>query len=107
MYYRNEINDTYFQYYKIESGDTLYKIAKKYNVNPNLLANLNGLDIDDYIYPNQIVLIPNNNYSYYITKDGDTLDEVAKTLNVEPSKVIKDNKSIYLLEGQMIIKKKI
>ena len=24
MYYRNEINDTYFQYYKIESGDTIF-----------------------------------------------------------------------------------
>ena len=59
MYYRDEIKDTYFQYYKIESGDSLYKIAKKYNVNPNLLANLNGLDMDDYIYPNQVILIPN------------------------------------------------
>ncbi len=65
--------DKYFTTYKIIEGDTLYKIAQKYNTNPTLLAALNGLDMDDYIYPNQELLLPVASYSYYITKDGDTI----------------------------------
>lgn len=99
-------NDTFFEYYKINKGDTLYKIAKQYNTNPILLAGLNGLNVDDYIYPDQILLIPNNNYSYYITKSGDTIDNVANQFGSSCDDLLKDNKAIYLLDGQMIIKKK-
>lgn len=106
MYFRDVKSDTYFEYYTITSGDNLYKISKKYNINPNLLASLNGLDIDDYIYPGQVLLIPNKNYSYYITKNSDTLEGVAKTFGVSEDKLVKDNKTIYLLEGQMIVNKK-
>ena len=63
------VNDpSYYNTYTIESGDTLYGIARKYNINPELLASMNGLNMEDYIYPNQEILIPKNNYSYYITK---------------------------------------
>ena len=103
MYYRDEIKDTYFQYYKIESGDSLYKIAKKYNVNPNLLANLNGLDMDDYIYPNQKIMIPKSGYSFYITKDGDTLSTVADKFKRSISELTSMNGTIYLLPGQLMI----
>ncbi len=106
MYFRAINNDTYFDYYTIEKGDTLYKISKEYNINPTLLASLNGLNTTDYIYPGQVLLVPNQNYSYYITKSGDTLDTVAKTFDIGIDKLIHDNNVIYLLEGQMIVKKK-
>ncbi len=106
MYYREQNTDTYFEYYTIKSGDSLYKIAKKYNINPSLLASMNGFDMSDYIYPGQVLLIPNQNYSYYITKSGDTLDTVLNTLKEDSSKLLKENKNIFLLEGQMIVKKK-
>ena len=97
---------TYFDYYTIDKGDNLYKISRKYNINPNLLASLNGLDMNDYIYPGQTLLIPNSNSNYNITKQGDTLDMVSKTFNVSNSKLLDDNKTIYLLEGQMLVNKK-
>lgn len=106
MYFREVNNNTYFDYYTIEKGDNLYKISKEYNINPNLLASLNGLNISDYIYPGQILLVPNQHYSYYITKSGDTLENVAKTFDVKMDKLLNDNKTIYLLEGQMLVKKK-
>ena len=106
MYFRELNKETYFDYYTIDKGDNLYKISRKYNINPNLLASLNGLDMNDYIYPGQTLLIPNSNYSYYITKQGDTLDMVSKTFNVSNSKLLDDNKTIYLLEGQMLVDKK-
>ena len=97
--------EKYFEYYTIEKGDNLYSIARRYNINPDLLAILNGLNSDDYIYPNQQILIPKSNYSYYVTKDGDTLDIVSKRFNISPKELIDNNDIIYLLEGQLLVKK--
>ena len=76
-------NQNYFNYYTIEKGDSLYEIARKYNINPELLASLNGLDMDDFIYPGQEILIPKSEYSYYITKEGDTLDTVSNMFKIK------------------------
>jgi LysM repeat protein len=97
--------ETYFNYYTIKQGDTLYAIAKKYNINPDLLASMNGLDIEDYIYPNQEILIPKSGYSYYITKDGDTIDTVNDLFKVDLNELLKNNPTIYLLAGQIMVKK--
>lgn len=105
MFYRVS-NNTYYDYYTIEKGDTLYKIGKEYNINPKLLATLNGLDMDDYIYPGQVLLVPKNEYSYYITKEGDTIDSVANTLGISKENLLNENETIYLMEGQMIVKNK-
>lgn len=99
-------NDTYFNTYKIEKGDTLYAIARKYNINPELLITLNGLNKDDYIYPNQEIMVPKNNYSYYITAKGDTLNTVKELFNAPYEKLNKYNQSIYLLPDQLIVMKK-
>ena len=96
----------YFNYYVVEKGDSLYKIARKYNINPELLAALNGLNMDDYIYPNEQILIPKSNYSYYITAEGDTLDEVLKVFNTTKDKFLDENKTIYLMKDQLLEKKK-
>ena len=95
----------YFDYYTIKQGDTLYEIARKYNINPELLATLNGLNMKDYIYPKQVILIPKANYSYYITKSGDTLDSVSSTFGISVDKLLDGNDTIYLLEGQMLVNK--
>ena len=96
----------YFNYYVVESGDSLYKIARKYNINPELLANLNGLNFDDYIYPNQQLLIPKNGYSYYITAEGDTIDEVLRVFNSNLTKFFAENQTVYLMSGQLLVNKK-
>lgn len=98
--------EKYFNYYIIEKGDTIYAISRKYNINPNLLAALNGLSMEDYIYPGQEILIPKNNYSYYMTAEGDTLSQVAQTFNKNVDDITKENKTIYLLPGQLIVSKK-
>ena len=107
MFENNDINkkETYFEYYTIKKGDSLYQIAKRYNINPELLANLNGLKMEDYIYPDQVILIPKANYSYYITKEGDTLGGVASLFNLDTKDFLKDNETIYLLDGQLLVHK--
>jgi len=96
----------YFNYYVVEKGDNLYAIARRYNINPELLASINGLNMDDYIYPNQQILIPKNEYSYYITAEGDTLDEVIKVFNSNRDKFLSENGTIYLMEGQLLVNRK-
>ncbi len=97
--------NTYFSYYTIESGDSLYAIARRYNINPELLASLNGLDMDDFIYPGQEILIPKSEYSYYITKAGDTLDTVSGMFKISKDRLLNNNSTIYLQEGQILVNK--
>ncbi len=98
--------EQYFNYYTIEKGDSLYKIAQKYNINPTLLASLNGLNMEDYIYPNQEILIPKSGYSYYITAEGDTLKTVADMFKISEESLLKQNPTIYLLKDQILITKR-
>ena len=97
--------ESYFTYYTVNQGDSLYQIARKYNINPSLLALLNGLNMEDYIYPNQRLIIPKSGYSFYITKDGDTLEIVKDKFNKNWEDILKYNETIYLLPGQLMINK--
>lgn len=103
---KKNIESPFYSFYDIKKGDTLYKISKDFNVNTKLLAELNGLNLEDYIYPGQTLLIPKKEVSYYITKDGDTLYTVANVFGVKDSDIINQNKTVYLLPGQMIYFKK-
>lgn len=98
-------DNDYFTTYTVNSGDSLYQIARRYNINPTLLAALNGLNMDDYIYPNQKIIIPKSGYSFYITKEGDTLELVSKKFNRNLKDLLELNKTIYLLPGQLMINK--
>lgn len=103
---KKNIESPFYTFYEIKKGDTLFKISKDFNVNTKLLAELNGLKLDDYIYPGQTLLVPKKDVSYYITKDGDTLYTVSNIFNTKEGELINQNKTIYLLPGQMIYLKK-
>ena len=62
--------------------------------------------MDDYIYPNQEILIPKSGYSYYITAEGDTLDTVADVFQITKDKLLNQNKVIYLLKDQIMVNKR-
>ena len=95
----------YFEMYNIVKGDSLYEIARKYNTDYNLLALLNGLNVNDYIYPNMTIMVPKRDVKYYITKDGDTIDSVSRLLDSNINKLLNENNNIYLKEGQLIVYK--
>lgn len=100
-----KITSRYFDYYTVTKGDTLYKIATDNNINPTLLAELNGINETDYIYPNQVLLIPKGGTILYITATGDTLNEVASGLKTNITDLIKQNENIYLQPEQLIVYK--
>lgn len=95
----------YFEMYTIQNGDTLYEIARRYNTDYNLLAMLNGLNTADYIYPNTMILVPKRDVKYYITRENDTLNSVNKLLGSNINNLLRENNSIYLKEGQLIVYK--
>lgn len=57
--------------YIVKPNDNLYQIARLNNIDLDSLLTLNGLNKNDYIYPNQEILIPTG--KMYITKDNDTI----------------------------------
>lgn len=98
----NELYDTYI----IKKGDTLYGISKQYNINPELLSLVNGLNMNDYIYEGQEISIPKSGYSYYFTKSGDNLNDILNLFNVNYNDFNKINNRIMLEEGQLFAYKR-
>ena len=98
-------DNEYFNYYKVNQGDTLFNIARKYNVSVDMLSLLNGLDNEDYIYPNQIIMLPKENVRIYITAEGDSLQNIIKGINADTNKFLMENSNLYLLPEQLIIYK--
>lgn len=95
-----------FDYYTIKEGDTLYKIATENNINVNTLAQINGIDTNEYIYPGQTLLIPKQGIITYITGMGDTISSVSRFFNTTPQELIYNNNNIYLLPDQLIVFRK-
>ncbi|MDD4594786.1 MAG: LysM peptidoglycan-binding domain-containing protein [Methanobacteriaceae archaeon] len=95
-----------FVTYTVKQGDNMYAIARTYNVDYEDLIRLNGLDKDDYIYPGQEILIPNENVEIYITEEGSTLNDAVARLGTDINNILRQNDTIYLLPDQLIIYKK-
>jgi len=84
--------------YKINKGDSLYSIAKKYGVSVNDIINYNQL-ANTVLSVNQQLLIPVNPTTEigkesninYIVKRGDTLYNIAKRYNLTPKELMEYN----------------
>lgn len=100
------VGNSMFDIYTIKKGDTIYEVARKYNLNPAQLAKLNGLKEGEYIYPGDEIYVPKNNIGFYVTNDGDTLNYVTNALQISANSLANQNPTIYLLEDQLIVYKK-
>lgn len=83
--------------YTVKSGDTLYSIAKKFNVTVNELKSINNLS-NNTINLNQVLKIPNGSTpqvptesNTYTVKSGDTLYAIAKKYNTSVDAIKKLN----------------
>ena len=86
--------------YTVKSGDTLYKIAQKYNTTVQKIMDLNYLKntnlavgqvlrIPEMFTPENEMVLPN--YVNYVVKSGDNLYSIARNFNVNVDTIIKDN----------------
>ena len=96
-------NNNKYDYYTVKKDDTIYNIANQKNIDYNLLLKMNGLEKDDYIYPNQTIMLPRKDINMYITKENDTLNKILKELNTTIERIIEKNNEIFLEEDQIII----
>jgi len=100
---RNNLN---YNSYTVEKGDSLYSISQKFNTTPNVLAQLNGLDINEYIYPNQEIIIPMNMEAIYVVQKGENINDVLEKLNISIQELINMNDNLLLEEEQIIFYKR-
>lgn len=95
-----------FQTYTVKRGDSIYSIAKAYNVDPSTLLLLNGLNKDDIIYPNQEITVPRSGVVVYVTRQGDTINGIINNLGIDANTLNKENERIFVIEDQLIVHKK-
>lgn len=95
-------NDTYI----VKSGDTLYSIARKFNITVNELKQANNLT-NNNLSINQELVIPteNINQQTYTVQKGDTLYSIARKFNVSVNnlKDINNLSSTLLSIGQTLL----
>lgn len=99
-----QVGDT--ELYQVQLGDTLYKIANKYNISVNELKILNGLD-SDILSVGQLLEVPSglSLVNSYIVSSGDTLYSIAKNFDVSVNKLKEYNnlESNLLSVGQKLL----
>ena len=97
--------------YTVKAGDTLYSIAKRYNVTVNALAAANKISSPYIIRVGQVLTIPTKasppaTAVKYTVKAGDTLYSIAKRYNSTVAKIASANKisSPYIIRvGQVLL----
>lgn len=92
----NGFNDNGYKKYIVKQGDNMYAIARDNDVDFKTLLSLNGINENDYIYPNQEIIIPTR--KTYVTNNNDTVKEVLDKLNIDIDKL----GDLYLMEDQVI-----
>lgn len=100
-----KIDDLYSSYI-VKSGDTLFDISKRYNIDLNTLYALNGIDDGDYIYPNQELILPKDNTLMYITVQGDNLESISNNLGVSYNELVDSVSNLSFVPDQLIAYKR-
>lgn len=129
-YVQNNYMNSNMIEYVVKKNDSLYMIAKKYNITVDDLKSVNHL-VSNMIYPNQILFIPKYNNSSsnyqgvniidnfknkyrddydnvglnkkYRVRPGDRIEDVLAMFNLSPLEFLKLNEHEILEVGEEII----
>ncbi len=91
--------------YIVNSGDTLYSIAKRYNINVNELMEYNNLDSNMISIGQQLSIPKTEEFITYFVRTGDTLSSIAKRFNTTIDKLMRINNlnTTDVTIGQLLI----
>ncbi len=91
--------------YIVKSGDTLWNIAKKYNINVNDLKNANNLDTNLLSINQELIIPETTDYKTYTVRSGDSLWKIATKYNISVDDLITANNltNDILSIGQVLI----
>ena len=92
-----------YQTYIVKKGDNMYDIAQTYQVDYQTLLRLNGLNENEYIYPDQEIIIPRKGVQMYVTEEYDTINSLTNKMNIPLQNIL--NQNLYLIEDQIVIYK--
>jgi len=101
----NENKDTDNITYIVQSGDSLWSIAKKYNINVNELKNANNLSSNLLSIGQKLIIPSDSDYLYYTVKSGDSLWKIANDNGINVNDIINVNNlnSDLLSIGQVLL----
>ncbi len=71
------------QNYYVRPGDNLWNISRKYQVNLQMLMNVNQLSEDSILTVGQKLVIPCNRAQVHIIHSGETLWDIARKYNID------------------------
>lgn len=74
--------------YRVETGDSLTAIAKKYSVDWRLVAAMNNLSDPDTIYAGQELFVPITQQDVLVVNSGDTLWDIARRFEVSVEELV-------------------
>ena len=88
--------------YKVQRGDTLWAIARRYGTTVGEIAEINNISNPNLIYPGQELRIPTNSTTegeetrgtgdiIYTVQRGDTLSKIAREYNVTVAHIVELN----------------
>lgn len=97
-----------YKIYIVEYGDTLGKIAEKFDVSVDVLEKING-PINSLV-PGMQIVVPNNSsnlpFSNYVVEKGDSVYDIARKNNVSYQDLLMLNglnENDYIYPGQQIL----
>ena len=98
-----------FEKYLIKKGDTLSRIAQKYNTTYLYLANINNIKNPNLIIAGTYIYVPKlTKENVYVVQKGDNLSKIAKKYNTTWQAIYNKNKDVIgnnpnlILVGQIL-----
>ena len=85
------IDATGYEYYTVVKGDTLYSIARKFNLTVDELKSINNLTSNTLSIGQKLIVGETTSSSLYIVKKGDTLYSIARLYNISVDDLKKAN----------------
>lgn len=97
---------SFFMVYRVKKGDTLIKIAKRFNIKVKIIKDYNRYRLGKYLQISQKLIIPlEYRYVKYRVKSGDSLVKIARKFGVKLEKIKEiNNLDSNLLRVNQILK---